>query len=383
MNSLSYNRYIWDDIFVKISWSIYKTQQYDAEFYIIAEILQPKLSGREQFNCIEQATERLQKLEVFKNAVLVWKRYFVSDAINQRSWFDSPSQAAVSVIQQPPLSGTKLAVLMYAAENVSLHSEDDGTTVMKRPHHTHLYNLQMHHKQGDSYEQTLAVFERYLQKLANHGCRLDAHCLRTWLFVQNIDKHYHGMVRARKEIFAFTGLTPQTHFIASTGIEGQSVHPEVIITMDAYSIREIKQEQIRYLHAASNLNPTCEYGVTFERGTCIQYGDRRHIFISGTASIDNQGKIVHLQHLDKQIERMMENVLALLSEAEAGWQDVAHLVVYLRDIADYENTRIYFEKNFPKMPFIILLAPVCRPGWLVEVECSAIKAISDDRFETF
>jgi len=137
------------------------------------------------------------------------------------------------------------------------------------------------------------------------------------------------------------------------------------------------------LHAASNLNPTCEYGVTFERGTCIQYGDRRHIFISGTASIDNQGKIVHLQHLDKQIERMMENVLALLSEAEAGWQDVAHLVVYLRDIADYENTRIYFEKNFPKMPFIILLAPVCRPGWLVEVECSAIKAISDDRFETF
>ena len=381
---MNYNQYIRNDLFVKLSWTTFKPgHDGAAEFYIVAEILQPKLSGQEQFDSIEQAVEQLSGTEAFRNAVFVWKRYFVSDAANQHLWFSSPSQAAVTVIQQPPLNRTKLTLLIYAVEAASLHLENDGTAVMKRPHYTHLYNLQLHEKLGDSCEQTLSVFKQYRQKLAVRQCALDANCLRTWVFVQNIDRQYNGMVGARNEIFAAAGLTPQSHFIASTGIEGQSVHPEVIVTMDAYSIKEIQREQIRYLHASSHLNPTHEYGVAFERGTCIQFGDRRHILISGTASIDNRGQILHLRQLEKQTERAMENIHALLSEAEAGWQDVTHLIIYLRDVADYDNTRDYFEKNFAEIPSVILLAPVCRPGWLIEVECIAITDMQDNRFDAF
>lgn len=32
-----------------------------------------------------------------------------------------------------------------------------------------------------------------------------------------------------------------------------------------------------------------------------------------------------------------------------------------------------FEEQFGGIPFLILLAPVCRPGWLVEMECMAMK----------
>lgn len=32
-----------------------------------------------------------------------------------------------------------------------------------------------------------------------------------------------------------------------------------------------------------------------------------------------------------------------------------------------------FEERFGGIPFLILLAPVCRPGWLVEMECMAMK----------
>jgi len=380
---MNYNQHIFDDLFVKISWSTFKPGQGNAEFYIIAEILQPKLSGKEQFNCIEKAIDHLRKTEAFNRVVFVWKRYFVSDAANQQSWFSSSSQVAVSIIQQPPLNRTKLVLWIYAVENVSLHQEIDGTVIMKRPYYTHLYNMQLHEKNGNSYQQTQAIFKQYTQALADHQCTLAAHCLRTWLFVQNIDRQYWGMVQARKEIFDAEGLTPQTHFIASTGIEGQSVYPDSIVMMDAYSIQEIKPEQIRYLHAPSHLNPTHEYGVTFERGTCIRYGDRQHILISGTASIDNQGKIVHPMQIEQQTERTMENVGALLAEAEAGWSDVTHLIIYLRDIADYENVRLYFDKNYPEIPTAILLAPVCRPGWLIEVECMAIKEIVDSQFNVF
>jgi enamine deaminase RidA (YjgF/YER057c/UK114 family) len=380
---MNYNQCIWHDLFVKISWSTFKPQQGDAEFYAIAEILQPKLSGQEQLNCIEQAIVRLQKTEEFRNAIFVWKRYFVSDAVNQHSWLQTSSDAAVSIIQQPPLNQTKFALWAYAVENTSLHQDTDGTATMKRSYYTHLYNTGLHENKGNSYEQTQVIFETYVQMLSKRQCTLEANCLRTWLYVQNIDREYGGMVRARKELFAAVGLTPQTHFIASTGIEGLSVHPEIIVMMDAYAIQEIECEQIRYLHASSNMNPTHEYGVTFERGTCIQFGDRRHILISGTASIDNQGKILHPMQLEKQTGRVMENIQVLLAEAEAALPDVTHLIVYLRDIADYANTRIYFEKNYPEIPYLILLAPVCRPGWLIEVECIAIKAITDCRFKEF
>ena len=380
---MSYNQCIWNDLFVKINWSSFKSAQGVAEFYAIIEILQSKLSGQEQFYYIEKAIDRIKENDEFKNVVFVWKRFFVSDAVNQYSWLQSLSGTSVSIIQQPPLNRTKVVLLIYGVENISLHKEDDGTIAMKRPDYTHLYNVQLMEKTGNSYEQTQIVFEQYIQSLAKHQCSLEAHCLRTWLFVKNIDQQYDGMVRARRELFSAEGLSQQTHFIASTGIEGQSIHPEVIVMMDAYAVKEIKREQISYLHASSNLNPTHEYGVTFERGTCIRYGDRKHILISGTASIDNQGKIVHPMQIEKQTERTVENIKALLTEADAGWQNVTHMIIYLRDIADYENTKIYFEKNFSEIPHVILLAPVCRPGWLIEVECSAIKEISDCRFKEF
>jgi hypothetical protein len=30
-------------------------------------------------------------------------------------------------------------------------------------------------------------------------------------------------------------------------------------------------------------------------------------------------------------------------------------------------------ERFPEHPKVFLLAPVCRPGWLVEMECMAVK----------
>jgi len=31
-----------------------------------------------------------------------------------------------------------------------------------------------------------------------------------------------------------------------------------------------------------------------------------------------------------------------------------------------------FEEKLPETPFVITLAPVCRPQWLIEMECMAI-----------
>jgi len=171
-------------------------------------------------------------------------------------------------------------------------------------------------------------------------------------------------------------LTKDTHFIASTGIEGRQAASPSVVSMDAYAVDGLLPQQITYLHAASHLNPTHEYGVTFERGTAIRYDDRTHVLISGTASIDNKGQIVHPHNVLKQAERMMENIGALLAEADATFSDVACLLIYLRDIADYQCINGYFNDKYSSLPKVILLAPICRPGWLIEAECMATLQIT-------
>jgi enamine deaminase RidA (YjgF/YER057c/UK114 family) len=284
---------------------------------------------------------------------------------------------------------------LYFVENAQISQEADGTVVVQRPDYSHLFSTQLHERSAveaksplmplpaSIEQQTSRIFERYTQTLARHNCTLARHCVRTWIYVQDVDVQYGGMVTARRNYFEKEGLTPQTHYIASTGIEGRYIYPDVLILMDAYAVKGIKQKQIKHLQALTHLNPTYEYGVTFERGTAIAYGDRCHIFISGTASIDNRGEIVHPMDIEKQTARTFENIQALLTEADAKMSDIASMIVYLRDTADTAIVERYLETYYPSTPYLMVLAPVCRPGWLVEVECIAIKSVGNKLYASF
>ena len=179
-------------------------------------------------------------------------------------------------------------------------------------------------------------------------------------------------MRGRNKHFDEQNLTAETHFISSTGIQGRRAATNSLVQLDSYSVSGLAVEQIQYLKAPSHLSNTNDYGVRFERGTAIHYGDRAHSFISGTASIDNRGEVLHTGDISKQTERMMENIDYLLAEAGGNSQDIAQMFIYLRDVADYNISRDYFEARFPMLPKQYLLAPVCRQTWLIEVECIAI-----------
>ena len=219
--------------------------------------------------------------------------------------------------------------------------------------------------------------------MAANRCTLEANCIRTWLFVQDVDANYHGVVTARNDVFATQGLTKDTHFIASTGIGGGHASPRELVKMDAYAASGLKQGQINFLYAPTHLNPTYEYGVSFERGVYVDYGERRQVFISGTASIDNKGNIMHAGDIRRQTHRMWENVETLLAEADFTFNDVGQMIVYLRDPADYAVVRNLFEERFPNTPHVILLAPVCRQGWLIEMECMGVKFNPNQNFADF
>ncbi|RHR35550.1 hypothetical protein DWX23_22720 [Parabacteroides sp. AF18-52] len=345
------------------------------EYHILFSVTNPSLPFTKQLDKLEKAYETVTKEEAGK-AVAVFRRYFLSDAANQTELLmerecENPF-CALSIVQQAPLNGTKIALWVYLQTDMTTETYNSGMFEASHNKYRHLWTGGAYNKAATSEYHTRLLLNDYVLQLTEQHCTLAADCIRTWFFVQNVDVNYAGVVKARKEVFITQNLTEKTHYITSTGIEGRHADPEVLVQMDAYTVDGLQPEQIQFLYAPTHLNPTYEYGVTFERGTAVSYGDRKQIFLSGTASIDNRGEIVHPGDILKQTERMMENISALLQEAGASVADIMQAIVYLRDPADYEEVNRYIRTHHPDMPHLIVLAPVCRPGWLIETECIAV-----------
>lgn len=357
-----------------------------SEAHVMIHVTDSLLPYSQQLETVINAFSQLRG-ETLKGYDAVFKRYYLSDAANQAEDVYGiaieNSDCAMSVIQQPPLDGTKIALWAYMMTGMKSVKGESDLYAVEHGGFRHLWNGSAHNLAANSEYQTRLLFNEYVLQLKNEGCTLKDNCIRTWLFVNDVDLNYGGVVRARNQVFFTQGLTNDTHFIASTGIEGRQADPNVLSQMDNYAIANIKQEQIHYLYAPTHLNRTSDYGVSFERGTYIDYADRRHVFISGTASIDNKGRIVHPKDIVRQTARMIENVETLLAEAECDLNDIAQITIYLRDSSDYSVVSRIFSERFPCKPYVIVNAPVCRPGWLIEMECMAVRENSDSSLPEF
>ena len=353
------------------------------EYHAMIQITDRRLPFAAQLEAVISAYAAL--LDRLPDTQAVFKRYFLSDAANQADdvVVADVTDCAKSIIQQAPLNGTKVALWVWLMTGVQTGMTKSGLYEVRHGDFRHLFNASAHNLAANSEYQMRLLFNEYVMQLAEEGCTLADNCIRTWLFVNDIDLNYGGVVRARNQMFFTQGLTQNTHFIASTGIGGRQQDPNVLSQMDNYAIAGVKPEQIHYLYAPTHLNRTSDYGVSFERGTYVDYADRRHVFISGTASINNKGEVMYAKDVEQQTHRMWENVEALLAEAECTYDDVCEMIVYLRDIADYDLVSALYQERFPGKPVVIVHAPVCRPGWLVEMECTAVKAIDKPELPKF
>ncbi len=352
------------------------------EWHVILHVDPREGFFQDQMERIYAVEDLIPSLPEFKGAKYILKRYFLSDSTNQQPLMRKESNVSVSLIQQQPLDGSKIAVWLYLMDQTEVRNENE-VIVAEHNGYKHLWKMGMCDNQGDSAQQTETVMVRYENTLKKFNATLADNCIRTWFFVRDVDTQYAGMVKARRENFVQQGLTEKTHYIASTGIGGLPADTKALIQLGTYGLTGHEASQQRFLYASTHLNPTYEYGVTFERGTVMEYGDRRHVIISGTASINNKGEVMHVGDIVKQTERMWENVETLLKEGDSSFDDVMQIIVYLRDTADYAIVRRMFEERYPHIPTVITLAPVCRPTWLIEMECVAVKESKNPKYRDF
>jgi len=367
---------------ITIQSAAFLPQEGISEWHIILHVEPRGELFEGQMKRIYEAEDAILLMPQYSGAQYIMKRYFLSDSANQEPLMRQEPHVAISVIQQQPLDGSKIAVWLFLQKGMEVKLEHN-TVVASHNGYNHLWKMGMIESSGDSAFQTTKVLTDYERILQQFDATLADHCIRTWFFVRDVDTQYAGLVKARRENFIEQGLTQHTHYISSTGIGGSPADTHALIQLGTYALTGFQPEQQRYLYAPTHLNPTYEYGVTFERGTVMEYGDRAHVFISGTASINNKGEVVHVGNVVKQTERMWENVGKLLEEGNSSFDDVMQIIVYLRDTADYDIIRQMFAERFPQIPTVITLAPVCRPTWLIEMECIAVKECHNTNYRNY
>jgi enamine deaminase RidA (YjgF/YER057c/UK114 family) len=137
----------------------------------------------------------------------------------------------------------------------------------------------------------------------------------------------------------------------------------------------------RATQAHEVLNEAYDYArpSSFSRGLRIDLGTATLLLISGTASIDEEGRTVHEGDFRAQLWRTYRNITRLLESEGASWHDVVRTSCYLRDIErDYKvfnevRTAFFDWLGLAPLPASTgIQARLCREELLVEIEAMAI-----------
>ena len=137
----------------------------------------------------------------------------------------------------------------------------------------------------------------------------------------------------------------------------------------------------RAISASHVLNEAYDYAKpsSFSRGMRVELPGVSMLFLSGTASVDEDGKTVHPGDFAAQCLRTFRNLTCLLASESASWHDVIRTTCYLknieRDYGDFNEIRTMFMKSIGLDPLPAstgIQAKLCRPDLLVEIEAIAV-----------
>jgi enamine deaminase RidA (YjgF/YER057c/UK114 family) len=295
-----------------------------------------------------------------------------------------PHRPARTEIEQPPLNGANLEVLIHAvlpnASPLQLDSFEAETNCSCREcARSHGLSIRvggedrlvaggLYGAGENAYDQTHAMFE-VAEKLLHQAGMEFSDVMRTWIYLPEMERDYADFNRARREFFESRGIDPVP---ASTGIGAGLIPPEHDVCLGVYAVKSDPPTQ-RIVMTTPTLNEAPEYGSDFSRGMRVEESNRVSLFVSGTASLDETGETVYVNDFEGQARRMLLNVEALLKEQGASFSDVVSAITYLKHTEDAQRLReIFQEAGYEGFPNVLVEAPVCRPELLCETELLAI-----------
>jgi chorismate lyase/3-hydroxybenzoate synthase len=138
-----------------------------------------------------------------------------------------------------------------------------------------------------------------------------------------------------------------------------------------YAIKSPRPIEVSAMNTPT-LNEACVYGADFSRGLRVVDGNKIALYISGTASVDEEGRTAHAGNFAAQVDRMLLNVETLLSAQNAAFRNILSAITYLKSADDSPLLRrILEDRGLGTMPNVVVHAAVCRPDLLCEMEAVA------------
>ncbi len=257
----------------------------------------------------------------------------------------------------------------------------------------HLANVYPETDSTAVYDRSLEIFRRTAEELAARGFRYDQ-IIRTWLYLGDIvgpegdTQRYKELNRARTDFynemeFGSGRVVPgidKTIYPASTGI-GTNGKDVVMSSLALVSDRsDLSLLPLENPQQTSAFDYSEKYGSEspkFARAMAIVTGNLATTFISGTASITHS-ETRFIGDVEGQTHQTLDNIAALIGEENfkqhgvpglgATLDNLALVRVYIKNQEDYPKTKAVCEARFGEVPTIYLVADVCRPELLVEIE---------------
>jgi enamine deaminase RidA (YjgF/YER057c/UK114 family) len=199
---------------------------------------------------------------------------------------------------------------------------------------------------------------------------------RTWFYNNNLLAWYDAFNAVRTRFYRERGVFDKV-LPASTGIGGKNPHESALVA---------GAEAVVFKHAGASMqavesplqNQALKYGSAFSRAVEITTPQERRLMVSGTASINEQGKTVYEGDIGAQIGHTMNVVEALLSSRRMAWSNVMRAIAYVKHPGFAGNFSQYLASStMPALQWITAHNEVCRDNLLFEIEVDAVKVAAD------
>jgi enamine deaminase RidA (YjgF/YER057c/UK114 family) len=354
-----------------------------AELYITARLLapaSPAAQARSRFKAVAEILRR-EELHVFSERIYGVADEFPVILKERRDAYGMLDDGIAPAMLTVPIGrvGSVAGVAVYAVRTLECITriEHDGRPAARllETHRGRWLSITglTHVQAGGPPEQTRQVFADATDILSRVGMSL-RDLARTWFWLADINDWYDDFNHVRTHYFKEHGLIDPmgkaVQLPASTGINirclgedgGADCGLDLIAAQGA-------GDAVRLAEAGGDQNSAYAYGSAFSRACVVVTPAGETVFVSGTAAIDRKGMTQYVGCEAEQIEATLMHVHSLLKELGCTEHDIVTAAVYCKT----PSVERLFHTFTPLLiwPHVTMIAEVCRPNLLFEVEVAA------------